>query len=1097
MSETVGINVVFTDLVGSTEMSSRLGPEATEALRLVHFGLLRGAAELHAGTEVKNLGDGLMIVFPSLGSALDGAVAMQQAIERHNASGKELLGVRVGLSTGDATLESDDYFGEPVVEAARLCAKCEAGQIMVSQLTSMLARSTDHTFTSIGDLELRGVPEPVPSMTVDWEPVQISGAVPIPDRLTPDMDLEIAGRVAERATLEQAFKSAEAGDKRLTFLAGEPGIGKTRLSSELAVTAHGRGALTLYGRCDEELGLPYQPWVEAIGYLLEEAGDDLLEEAVRLHGPELSLLVPSVSRRFPDVGAPASTDAETERYRLLQAVTALLSLISEDQPVLLVLDDLHWADKPTLTLLRHVFTNLKSTSLMIVSTYRDSDLETGHPLIDTVAALRRENGVEQLPVTGLDDVEMVSLVQISAGHELDDNAKSMALALRQETAGNPFFAHEILRNLVEVGDLSLGDDGRWVIKKSFDDLALPQSVRDVVGQRIARLGDESLKALRSAAVIGKEFDLELLAEVIGSDEDDLLDLLEAAISAGVVAEVPGRNERFRFMHTVARNTLQGELSEGRRRRMHRKIAEALETSIGADPGSRAGELATHWIAAAAPVEGVKAINYARMAGRQAEAALAPDEAIRWFTTALEHLDLDDEPDQQVRAEILVELGTAELNAGEPEYRQTLLDASALAQRLGDTKLMVDAALANNRGTYSKLGAVDEERIAAIEAALDAIGVEPTAERALLLGTLFSELEYGSTFERRQEITNEAVAIAREIGDDWVLASTLNRTCVTSAAPHTLADRLAASAESLEIAERLGDQALEFWARCGAFQAAIGSGDVATAEAMLGVLTSAADEIGRPSYRWIAACLNCTALGLAGDADALEEQAGATLAVGSDAGEPDAFDFYSAQLMSARWMQGRSAEITDQLLELGEATPEVTGYLAACAMFHAEDGDEELATKLLAEARQRGFDDRVNGTWSLAMSASSGTAALLGDAEAAAVLHERLEPWAGQIVCTQSLATHSISGSLGRLATVLGGFDEAEAHFAASEEVLTAAGARFMICEENLSRAELGRAKGDEEEAKQFADRALETAKEHGYASVERRATSLIESLGNG
>ena len=142
MSETVGINVVFTDLVGSTEMSSRLGPEKTEELRVVHFSLLRAAMEAHGGREVKNLGDGLMIVFPSLGSALDGSVAMQQAIDRHNSSGKEPLGVRVGVATGDATEENDDYFGEPVVEAARLCAKCEAGQIIVSELTSMIARSS-------------------------------------------------------------------------------------------------------------------------------------------------------------------------------------------------------------------------------------------------------------------------------------------------------------------------------------------------------------------------------------------------------------------------------------------------------------------------------------------------------------------------------------------------------------------------------------------------------------------------------------------------------------------------------------------------------------------------------------------------------------------------------------------------------------------------------------------------------------------------------------------------------------------------------------------------------------------------------------------
>ena len=222
--------------------------------------------------------------------------------------------------------------------------------------------------------------------------------------------------------------------------------------------------------------------------------------------------MPSLRRRNPDLATPHSTDPETERYLLLQAVTATITLLAADAPVLVVLDDLHWADKPTLTMLRHLFTNLDAAKVMIVCTYRDSDLETGHPLIDTVAALRREPGVELFPVRGLDDLEMIALVEASAGHDLDDRATEMAVLLRRESAGNPFFAHEILRNLVESGDLVLGNDGRWVVEKEFEELVVPQSVRDVVGQRIARPGEETLKTLSAAAVIGRDFELALLAD---------------------------------------------------------------------------------------------------------------------------------------------------------------------------------------------------------------------------------------------------------------------------------------------------------------------------------------------------------------------------------------------------------------------------------------------------------------------------------------------------------------------------------------------------------------------------------------------------------
>jgi class 3 adenylate cyclase len=1093
MTETVGINVVFTDLVGSTEMSNRLGPEKTEELRVVHFGLLRGAVEAHGGTEVKNLGDGLMVVFPSLGKALDGGVAMQQAIERHNASGKEPLGVRVGIATGDATQEDGDYFGEPVVEAARLCSKCESGQIIVSQLLSMLARNSSHTFTSIGELELRGVPDPVHAMTVEWAPETKESAIALPERLVRDMRLRIAGRTHQLAALEQAFKDAEAGTRRVSMLAGEPGIGKTRLCSELAETAHEHGTLILYGRCDEEFSLPYQPWVEAIGYLIEHGPDSLVQDVVRLHGPELSLLVPQIRRSFPEVGPPATTDPETERYMLLQAITAVMGLISKDQPLLLVMDDLHWADKQTLTMLRHVFTNGASAA-MIVGTYRDSDLAAGHPLIDTVAALRREPGVELIAVSGLDDDEMVELVRISAEQDLDDEMVQMAHFLRQETAGNPFFAHEILRNLVEVGDIRMGDDGRWVVTKAFEDLTLPQSVRDVVSQRIARLGEESLTALRAAAVIGKEFDLSLLAGVTDIDEDDLLDLLEAAVSAGVLAEVPGGDERFRFLHTLARNTLQEELSIGRRRRLHRKIADALEASIGANPGDRVGELATHWIAASASVDTTKAAHYARMAGKHAETALAPDEAVRWFTTALESLEDSDDTHVPVRARLLVDLGVAQRNAGDANFRQTLLDAGALARTLDDVDLMAEAATANNRGMYSKMGAVDDERIEVLRAVLDAIGPERTARRAMLLATLFSELEYAAPFEERATIIEEAREIAREVGDRHVLCAVLNRSCITTAVPHNLEERRQISAESLAIARELGDPSLEFWANCVVFQASLTSADLAGARTALDALTTDAEESAQPSLRWVAGNLTATLLAALGDVETLEPHATANFTLGAEHGEPDAFDYYAAGLMTSRWMQGRTDEIMEQILNAARDQPLIPLYRAAAADFSATNGDLEQARELLLPFKQNGFDLRVNNVWSAATGASAVAAVLIDDRDAAERLYGLLLPWAGQLLCNMAMSHRLVDSILGSLAALLGMAEEAEAHFTAAESTAAAQGMRWSSASDDLDRALACRRFGETERAVDYASRALATSQEHGYASVERRATALLEEI---
>ena len=1097
MGQTVGVNVVFTDLVGSTELSNRLGPDATEALRVVHFGLLRGAAEPLGGVEVKNLGDGLMLVFPSLGAALDASVAMQQAIERHNSSGKEKLGIRVGIATGDATEEDGDYFGEPVVEAARLCSHCEAGQIIVSQLTSMLARSSGHAFEPIGELELRGVPEPVPSMTVDWEPVQIQGAVPIPDRLVPDRTSPLAGRRQHLDSLRQALKEADSGTRRVTLLVGEPGVGKTRLCTEIAAEAHAQGALTLYGRCDEELSLPYQPWVEAISHVLDAGPSELVDEIIRLYGSELSLLIPQIRSRFPSVEEPRSTDPETERYHLLQAVTSLIGLIAEDQTVVLVIDDLHWADKPTLAMLRHVFTDGAPSSLMVIGAYRDSDLEPGHPLIDTLAALRREPGVEQLYVSGLDDQEMVELVSNSAGHELDAALTEMALALRQETAGNAFFAHEILVHLVEVGDVYLGESGRWEVGKDFEDLQLPQSVRDVVGQRIARLGEESLKALRAAAVIGKEFDLELLARVVDLDEDDLLDLLEAAIAATVVAEVPGHDERFRFLHALTRNTLQGELSDGRRRRLHRKIADALEESYGADPGDHVSELATHWLAASVSVDNNKATRYARMAGQRAEAALAPDEAIRWFVIALESLEDAREPDDRIHAELLVELGTSQRNVGHADHRRTLLDAGERAKELNATDLMVAAALANGRGFLSKLGYKDEERVAALEAAIVGVGPAPTSERALLLSSLAGELEYASPYEDRRALIDEAVDIARGLGDQLTLGTVLNRFAVSFSIPHTLEERQETTAEARAIAEELGDLTTGFWAACAEVQVAMQVGNRVDLDDSLQRLIAAGEKSGRPLYRWVAGNLACTTLSTEGRAAEMEQQAEANLTVGMDADEPDAFDYYAAAIMAARWYQGRGMEVADQLREAAARDVEVSGYPAALAVFLVEAKLLDEVQLLFDAAKEVDFRFRVNNIWSTSIAMWGVIAEQLGDRDAAENLRDQLAPFAGQIVANRGLCMCSVSGILGRLESLLGNVDAAEEHFAVAEAVVDRLGAPFISSFDDLGRARMHQRHGRPEDAEKavfYSSRAAEVARTHGFAMIEQHASELRDSF---
>ena len=297
------VAILFTDLVGSTDVAARLGEERAEQLRETHFSLLREAIRGHAGTEVKNLGDGLMVAFGAASDAAACAVAMQQALERHNRRADEPLAMRVGVAVGEATHEDAEYFGTPVIEASRLCGRAEAGQILVTEMTRGLAGTRGrHNFEPLGPMELKGLPEAVPVHEIRWT---LADAAPaLPPRLLVDQSLPFIGRAREREVLERAWKSAEQGVTQLVLVAGEPGIGKTRLATEIALHAHHRGGLVLLGTCDEDLALPYQPFVEALRHLLTACPEEELAEALAERGGELTRLLPELSRRAPGLPAP-------------------------------------------------------------------------------------------------------------------------------------------------------------------------------------------------------------------------------------------------------------------------------------------------------------------------------------------------------------------------------------------------------------------------------------------------------------------------------------------------------------------------------------------------------------------------------------------------------------------------------------------------------------------------------------------------------------------------------------------------------------------------------------------------------------------------
>ena len=511
------------------------------------------------------------------------------------------------------------------------------------------------------------------------------------------------GRVAERKRLTELWGQAREGSLRVALIGGEAGVGKTRLSTHLALEAHADGATVLYGRCDEDLGVPYQPWVQALGHLVKEARAAAPRRLCRAFRRRPGRLVPALRDRVSDLPSPRESDPETERYLLYAAVAGLLEGAGEQEPMLLILDDLHWADAPTLSLLRHVVASGSPMRVMVVGTYRDSDLSRDHPLTALLADLHREQGVERVKLTGLDSEDVLALMEAAAGQELDEDGRALAAEITRETAGNPFFAGELLRHLTESGAIVQEDGGRWRVVGDLADLGLPQSVREVIGRRVERLGADARTALSAAAVIGREFDLDLLLAALDLPEARLLDLLDEAVAASLLQESTEPSGRFTFTHALVEHTLYEDLGRTRRARLHKRVAEALEQQCGDEPGERLGELAGHWAAAVVSVDTAKAIHYARLAAERALRQLAPDEAARWYRKALELHDQAPGAIAQSAASCLIGLGEAQRQVGDPEHRQTLLDAAALAQELSDADRLGRAVLANTRGWASQVG----------------------------------------------------------------------------------------------------------------------------------------------------------------------------------------------------------------------------------------------------------------------------------------------------------------------------------------------------------------------------------------------------------
>jgi len=1094
--------ILVTDLVGSTAIRVRLGEEQADALRRVHDELLTVAVTGHGGTVVKGLGDGVLAMFPGAADAVAAAVEIQQEAHRHGRrSPEQELPIRVGLSAGDVTLEDDDCFGTPVIEASRLCAAADGGQVLAADLVEALARGRGgHAFRVVGELELKGLPAPVRTVEVSWAPADGGQGTqpPFPPLLHDAQSVPFVGRPTEVEEMTRLWKEALTGERRCALLAGEPGVGKTRLSGEIARRAHDDGAVVLLGRCDEELGLPFQPFVEALAFFAGQA-TPLPEDLGRQPG-ELRRLYPELADLVPGLGEPTQGDTDVERHRLFEATLSWLSTTAEAHGLVLVLDDLHWAGKPTLLLLRHLLRAEEASRILVIGTYRDTDLDRTHPLSELLADLRRSPGVERFPLSGFTTEEVEAFVAAAAGEELDDAKRALAAAVHAETEGNAFFVGEVLRHLAESGAI-VQRDGVWQAAVNLEDMAIPEGVREVIGRRVSRLPESVNDVLRWASVMGRDVDFAVLADLVDGDEDDVLEALDVAIDARLVEETGAG--RYRFVHALVRSTLLEEVRTTRRVRMHLRIGESIERRRPEDVTALA-----HHFAEAATAGGLdRALEYNARAGAQALDRAAFDEAAAFHRRALDLLEDTETEHPVLRIDLLIGLGTAQRAAGGGGHDETLLDAADRARALGDGVRMADALLATYRGWGSVAFAVNESLVGRIRDALDLLGEDDEAleRRVHLLVTLTLELLNDPETDP-WSLLDEARVYADRLGSPALSARVIGarlhvRSDLSSRVGSVDAYDLDAYEQDIDAVEvetaRLDaeDPWLGSFGPTHRAQWALRRGEVDAAARSIAELGALAARSGRILHNWTATFHAAGARLYTGDHTEAEELIERAADLGRSAGEPDVEQYWGNQMLFLRRQQGRPEEMIDIVEAVVAAEPIGWGeWCAALALLQSEAGraDDARASFDRALVSHGSSDHRPFVPTAITL---AHVAADLGAADAAPRLVDQIEPLRGQMVGWTSLASLGPADLvLGRLYLLQGRTEDAAAALVASAELCERGGLRPFLAQTRLAQGEVARAQGEEAAARAFFEQAVEVAEAGDFRTTIRRARAALDAL---
>ena len=910
----------------------------------------------------------------------------------------------------------------------------------------------------------------------------------LPGSLRLPSTFPFVGRSAELKLLRALMPRAAGEGRRVVLLGGEPGSGKSRLVRELATEAAEESVLVLYGACDAVVRTPYGPFVEALDHLVRTADPGELRAALGANGGELTRLLPDLPSRVGELSAPVKADPDTERHRLHTAVADLLVAISDRRPVLLVLEDGHWADAPTLQLLRHLARAAGTARLLVLATFRDAEADVPQALAETLADLRRSETVVRMRVAGFSADEMTEFVRRAAGDDVGAGVRELATALGELTGGNAFLVCELWRALVETGVVELAG-GAVRLTGSATDLGTPESVREVVSQRLARLAPRTADVLELAATAGAEFDFAVIRGAAGVSDRDLLACFDEAVRSGMIEEIPARTLVYRFTHELVRRALYDRLTGVRRAELHLRVGESLERS-GPHTGRDLADLAHHFAAAAPFDSGRRAVDYNVLAARVSVEALAFEEAAAQLRTALE-LGIDS-PER--RAEVLLDLGTAVHRAGSAVDAQgAFRGAAEIARELGDDALLARAAIGYEEACW-RPGIADQGAVEMLEEASVALGEESDELRVGLLSGLARALDFQGYHDRGQAVRALAVEMARRRDDRAGLATVFMR-AYWSRGTNSLDQILAMLNEAVRLGEELGDTEICAEAMSWRVPTFVALADLDAARREVTALWKTAEETAQPFMLHVAAHYDSALAFCEGRLAAAEALAQRSDEYSRLLSGREASGVYGIQMFGLRREQGRLAELAPVVRVLAARGDGAGSWRPGLVAVLAELGMEQEARRELARVRAGGLRPFRESLWLASLTYLTDACAALGDEDMAALVYPELEPLAGEVVMIGHLVAcyGAADRYLGMLAATLHEWDRAEAHFERATEINRRTGMSTWLGHTLYQNARARLARGDATGAGVLLGEAAALAESHRLPALRARVAALGSS----